>query len=320
MPNWIIYAVIAQFFFAIVALIDKYIITSKVVPRPIVYAFYVSLFSTSGILFFLVGFIDLPFGDLQLPQISNIALPSLPFIILSLVMGYSLVLGFFYLFKAFHDADASDVVPIFQSVIAVFSFILPFVFFDEVLSRNFILGFIFLVVGTILVSRFRVTKKIVVLAGLAGVLFAINIFAFDIMANSSIFEFTSRDNALFWSRLGIGLAALSLLLLPNCCGGTTKDDAKHTARRKGFFIIFGNRILNGIAGFLIVTAVALAGAGELSLINALGGLQFMFLLIFAIFFGDKTPYACGENCTPRERIQKFVSIAVILIGFILLFI
>lgn len=74
-------AVVGQLLFAVVALIDKYIVTSGAVPRPVVYSFYVNLLSSAGITFFL--FSSIPGA----PQFSNVSIPDLSFSLYSLLSG-----------------------------------------------------------------------------------------------------------------------------------------------------------------------------------------------------------------------------------------
>jgi uncharacterized membrane protein len=223
------------------------------------------------------------------------------------------------LFEAFKKSDASDVIPVFQSVVAVSSIFLTVLILNETISRNFILGFILLVFGMVILSRFRLSKKTLGLIVVSGILGAGHIFLFDILSDPTYYEFTNRDNAYFWTRIGNVIAALTLLLLPNCCGQTAKSDAKQTGNH-GFLLVIGNRVLAGIAGLTFITAIAVALPGEVPIVNALGGLQFLFLLAFSVIFGHKTPYVCGENCTPIQKLQKTAAIVILLAGFVLLFI
>jgi uncharacterized membrane protein len=82
--------------------------------------------------------------------------------------------------------------------------------------------------------------------------------------------------------------------------------------------VLGNKALAGLAGLLIFKAVEL---GDVSLVQALAGLQFVFLTLFAILVGHKEPLCCvGEHCEVRARIQKLISMSIIVTGFVLLFI
>jgi uncharacterized membrane protein len=78
-----------------------------------------------------------------------------------------------------------------------------------------------------------------------------------------------------------------------------------------------NKILAGIAGILLIKAIEV---GEVSLVQALGGLQFVFLFLIAIVLGPITPIDFGENVKRKDVYTKLIAISVIVIGFILLFI
>lgn len=308
---WISLSIIAQFINAFVAVIDRYIVASGKVGRPIVLTFYVSLLSALGIFAFGFSWIDLPFDNIQLPNIVNITWPNLMMVILSLLSAASFIFALYYLFSAFSLSEASDVVPVVSSISAVSSLLFSFYLLDTVLSGNFLWGFAFLVIGTFLIAHFRMHKKLIFFCVGSGFLFGLHYVLIKMLFNE-----TNFDNAFFWSRLIIAISALSLLLLPNCCGRNVASDTKR-AGKGGLFLVLFNKLLAGIAGILILKSVEL---GDVAIVQALSGLQFVFLLIFAISFGHKAPKCIGENCESRDRVQKVVSVSIIVTGFSLLFV
>lgn len=311
MTFWITLAVISQLFFAATALIDKYIVTSGKVSRPVVLAFYVGLMSSLTVLVFLFGWINLPFDGVAIPSYSNVSWPTFNIVVLSILAGFSFIGALISLFSAFKRADASDVVPVSASMSAASSLILGFVFLGTELTHNFVWGVIVLVLGMLLVSLFQFSKKVLLFSILAGTLFGTHFVLVKLVFNETVF-----DNGFLWTRLGIAFAALFLLLLP-ACHGDVKEHKGKTSRGGLFAWILGNKILAGIAGILSLKAIEL---GDVSVVQALGALQFAFLLIFALFWGGRVPYACGENCNTRQKWQKVISIFVIGLGFYILFI
>lgn len=308
---WISLVIVAQFISAIVAIIDKYIVSSGKIGRPIVVTFYVSLLSALGVFAFGFSWIDLPFENIKLPNIENITWPTWTIILLSFVAAASFIAALYNLFSAFLLSEASDVIPVVSSFSALSSLLFSFYLLNTVLSGNFLWGFLFLVVGTFLIARFRMHRKLIFLCVSSGLLFG-----FHYVVIKMLFNETNFDNAFFWSRLIIAISALSLLLLPNCCGRNVASDTKK-AGKAGLLLVLFNKLLAGIAGILILKSVEL---GDVSVVQALSGLQFVFLLIFAIFFGHKAPKCVGENCEYKDRIQKIVSVSIIVTGFSLLFI
>jgi len=308
---WISLSIAAQFLNAFVAIIDRYIVSSGKVGRPIVVTFYVSLLSALGIFAFGFSWIDLPFDNIQLPNIKNITWPTMSLVVLSLVAAISFIVALYTLFSSFLLSEPSDVVPVVSSVSALSSLLFSFYLLDTVLSGNFLWGFLFLVIGTFLIARFRMHKKLVLLCMTSGFLFGLHYVVIKMLFNE-----TNFDTAFFWSRIISAISALSLLLLPNCWGRNVASDTKN-AGKFGLSLVLFNKLLAGVAGILILKSIEL---GDVAVVQALSGLQFVFLLIFAIFFGHKAPKCIGENCETKDRIQKIVSVSIIVTGFSLLFI
>jgi len=311
MPIWISLVIVAQLLNAVVSLLDRYIVASGKIGRPIVLAFYVSLLSSLSVLVFLVGLLPISLGSFAIPTFANVLIPTAPVIIYSLIAAVTFIVALVALFQSFSLAQASDVVPVVSSVSAVVTLLLSFYFLDAVLTTNFLWGFLFLVLGTFLVARFRLSKKLAWLTFVSGTLFAAHFVVIKLL-----FLETTFDNAFFWSRIVITLVALLMLFLPNCCNQTVAAEAKR-AGPSGIWLLLLNKMLAGLAGILILKAVEL---GDVSLVQALTGLQFLFLTIFSIFLGHKAPVCVGENCETHDRVQKIVSISIIVTGFVLLFI
>jgi drug/metabolite transporter (DMT)-like permease len=310
MPVWILIVIIAQFLNAVVSIVDKHIIASKKVSKPVVYAFYVSILSTLSIFIFILGLLPFNFENLNFPKIQNVSWPNFTLIFFSLVAGYAFFLAILNSYKALQKSDASDVVPVIGSVNAILTFVISFIFLNEILSRNFLYGFILLVLGTIILSHFRFTLRTLLYSLSSGLFFAIYFTSMKFM-----FEEFTFDQTFFWTRIGMLIVATSLLLLPNIhkiiFQGTKKEKIE-----TGFWII-GNNILGGIAGIALLKATEL---GSVSVVQALNGLQFAFLILISILFGKITPLTFGENNKLSDIIQKVFSVSLIILGFYLLFI
>ncbi len=204
-------AVGAQFISAIVALIDKHIVSDeRSFPRPFVYAFYTCLISGAWILVYFISYIPLPLGELQIPSFANVVRPTLEIVALAFLSAYTFFIALVSMFSALRDHDASDVVPVIGAVSAVCSFGLGYYFLDARLSPNFMLGIALLATGTAFVSRFRFPAKTALVAFHGGLFFALHYIAIK-----GLFMETSFDNGFFWSRVAFVFFALSLLLIPN---------------------------------------------------------------------------------------------------------
>ncbi len=311
MPSWILLVITAQGINAVVSLIDRYIIVSGKIGRPVVLAMYVSLLSALSIFVFLLGLLPLQLGTFAIPTFANVVTPTVAVIGWSFASAVSFIVALIALFQSFKLAQASDVVPVVSSVSAVASLLLSFYFLDAKLTPNFLWGFLFLVVGTFLVAHFRLTKKLAGLTVASGTLFAVHYIVLKV-----IFLETSFDNAFFWSRIVIALTALAMMLFVRQQRRRKKQKPHHTTKA-GVALLLLNKGLAGLAGILVLKAIAL---GDVAIVHALAGLQFVFLTIFAIFLGHKAPVCVGENCEIKDRIQKIISMSIIVTGFVLLFI
>lgn len=313
MSAWILLVVVAQFINAIVALVDKYIVTARVVRRPVTYAFYVSILSALSIFVFFFSWVEIPIDGVTIPAIGNVEMPDIRTLLISLVAGVAFFGALVALFTALRDADTSDVIPVVGSFSAISTFVLSFYFLDASFSRNFLWGFALLVTGTFFISLFRFLKtQTVVTAILAGFFFAAHFVCLKVL-----FGHTSFDNAFFWSRLGIVIPAIIVFVIPWVqIHPKKKMMSAEVPRKRSIGIILGNKVLAGVASLMLLKSIEL---GDVTIVQALGGLQFVFLLTFALLSGRTLPQACGEKCSTYDVWQKMISVSIITIGFFVLF-
>jgi drug/metabolite transporter (DMT)-like permease len=85
--------------------------------------------------------------------------------------------------------------------------------------------------------------------------------------------------------------ALSLLTAPGFRRAIFHGGRHSSRGAKG--LVLGNKVLGGVAAALTAYAVSL---GSVSVVNALAGLQFVFLFIFAVLFARHMPLF-GESKT-----------------------
>ncbi len=309
--SWILLAVSAQFLSAIVALVDKHIVSDeKSFPKPFVYAFYTCLISGVWVVVYFLSLIPLPFNGMNLPSFSNVIRPSLEVVALSFLAAYTFFTALVAMFSALRDHDASDVIPVIGSVSALASFGLGYFFFDTKLSPNFMLGIAFLALGTALVSRFRFSFKTAMISMYAGIFFALHYISIK-----GLFMSTSFDNGFFWSRIGFMFLALTFLMIPNYWD-KVREQTKTTSK-EGKLLIVVNKVLAGISTILILKATDL---GDVAVVQALGGLQFVFILLFGIIVSHtKSHTKVAERYNKSAIFQKAVFVAVITIGFLVLF-
>ncbi len=292
--------VVAQFFNAVVVLIDKYLVSHPVLPRPTVYAFYVSMLSG-------VALILLPFGVISFPG----------FLVIwqSLFSGITFVVAIVFLYLALQRADASDVVPVLGATSAIATFILRFYFIDESLPTNFIWGFLFLVLGTAFISHYRFKWRGLSLIILSGVLLGVSTMLVKLVFVELESIPAGFANGFFWTRMANVVAGLGLLLWPPTFFAVTCSERKSAYKAK--WLIVANKALGGFAFLLILIAINL---GDVAIVNALGGMQFVFLLVFAFICSKRLPALFRDAESPENLRQKIIAVSIIVLGFFVLFI
>lgn len=310
MDLWLVLVIVGQLLMAVVALVDKYVVTSTSVAfRPLSYAFWISILSSGSIVVFLFSWIPVPIDGLAIPSLANIQAPSLLVFALSVTAGYAFFTALVSFFHALKQSDASDVVPVVGGLTAFFTLLLSYLFLDATLSGNFFIGFVLLVLGTLMVSQFRFTKHTILSVTHAGLMYGVHYIALK-----ALLEETNFDTAFFWSRAMIVFIALSMLLVPEYY----ENIINHTKRAKvrdGMFV-FGNKILAGIASIVLLKAIE---HGDVALVQALGGIQYLFLLLVSVCCGWFLTRDVGENLTVRDIVHKVVSIPLIALGFFFMF-
>lgn len=309
--SFIVITVIAQFLNSIVALVDKYLVTSKQVAKPLLYVFYTGILTIFAILIYALDpFVDL-FREFYLPSIFNIEAPTVAIISAALSSAFFQLFALLYLFKALVNADASDVVPVIGSLSAFFTLIFSFFVFGQLLKPSFFFGFVFLVIGTLFISHFRFTKETFYQTVVAGFTFGAYAVSLKIL-----FTLTSFDNGFFWFSLLTVILSFALLFSKDLRLNFTRH-RKSKNVKKADTLIVASKVLAGIAGLMLIKAIEI---GDVSIVQALGGLQFVFLFLIAIIIGPKTSRDLGENIERKDLYQKLISISIIFVGFVLLFI
>ncbi|MCA9357188.1 hypothetical protein KC872_03165, partial [Candidatus Kaiserbacteria bacterium] len=77
------------------------------------------------------------------------------------------------------------------------------------------------------------------------------------------------------------------------------------------------KIIAGLSAFMLLKATDL---GEVSVVQALDGLRFVFILLISIVFGQWLPESATDRDTrPDVFFRRLLYVVVILVGFVVLF-
>ena len=308
--SWILLATLGQFLNAIVAILDKYIVSDEnALPRPFVYAFYSCLLTGGWALIYLIGVVP-GLHDLGFPSYKEIIAPTLTVVALSFLAAYTFFMALVSMFDALKHADASNVMPIIGTVSALSAFGMSYLFLDASLPSNLIWGITILAAGTLLVAQTLPKIDVILHVAHSGLFFGLHA-----ITMKGLFIETSFDDGFFWSRLGFVLFALSLLLVPEYYKKITAQ-TKDTSKKTGI-IVLATKVLAGVAAFLLLKATDM---GEVSVVQALDGLKFVFILIISIVFAQWLPDSATDRDTrPETFFRKLLFVIVIMVGFIMLF-
>lgn len=312
---WLVVAAFAQFLNAIVAILDKYIVSDEhALPRPFVYAFYSCLVTGSWVVVYMIGAIP-GLEKSGFPQFSNVQPPSIQVVGMAFLAAYTFFIALVSMYDALKRQDATDVMPVIGAVAAVASFGMTYIFFGGVLHENYIWGIALLTVGTLLVSSGEFKSSTILQTVHSGIFFALHLITMQ-----ALFDETSFDNGFFWSRVSFVLFALSLLLVP-AYWEKIKQQTVHTTKRAGMLVL-ANKVMAGVAAFLLLKAVDMANNDSgAAVVQATDGIKFVFILLLGVIIGKFTPITAGENdYTPKVILRKLLYVAVISIGFVILFI
>lgn len=308
---WILYATAAQALSATVSIMDRFMVRTGKVANPFLYALYVSILSAFAITAFALG--DIPGLRGIFPSVTGVDwTPSLSLLSVTVAAGFTFFIGIYFVYDALRTMRASDVMPVVGAVSAVTALGLEAMM--GVRFGPFVLaGVALIVVGTLLISRMNFTTRLRYRIFAAGILFG-----FHAITLTMLFDVANFDTGFFWSRATLViLAASAYFFIYVPYHRVSKiERPKARAHAKGFAWVLGNKSLSGVSSILILRALE---TGSATVVQALGGLQFVFLLIFGITLGSRYQLA-GEQHSRHELHLKTIAILLVSIGFGCLFI
>lgn len=319
---WLLVAIISYFINAGVYVGDKFILSKKI-HSSVAYAFYVGIWSFLNIF--------LLFLDPWLPNWRQFGI--------DMLAGILFLATLIFWYKALHQSEATRVVPIVGALTPVFSFILGFVFLHEQLTERELLAFAILVIGGVLISvkqtkfyelqevanrikavtgnalggihaAYRPTQRLIVNSVIAAFFFA----AFYVLIKY-VYATQPFIGGFVWSRLGSFVGVHLMLLIPSWRREIQDKHIGHSTKPKNLAFFFAIRILASLAFILLNRAVSM---GNVALINALQGAQYIFLFIIVLFLSAKYPKVLKEELGGSVLFQKIIGALLVGIGLYML--
>lgn len=300
--NWLIIAIIAHFLFALVFIVDKFLL-SKTVLQPRAYAFYVGILGIFALLLIPFGFTLLPVGQIAA----------------SLIAGVLFVLAILFFYKLIQLGEISRITPIIGGAVPIFTLILTYSFLGERLTGYQLVAFFLLVFGGVIMLWPRKDKinspigKASLPKKLTLAIIAALFFAGSFVLTKFIFTEQPFINGFIWIRLGGFLGAWLLFFWPGSRQIIFKTNK--TIKIKSAGLLISNKILSALAFILLNYAIFL---GSVTLVNSLQGIQYAFLLIIALFLSKKFPQILKEQISQGVVAQKITAILFIILGLSIL--
>ncbi|OJI07203.1 hypothetical protein BK004_01585 [bacterium CG10_46_32] len=290
--NWITVVLAGHFLNALAFLMDKFLLSSKRIPSPFAYAFFIGAL---GIL----ALVLVPFG---------VSVPSTPEMVRALIAGATFVLALVFFFAGLKENEVSRVVPLTGGFVPAFTFVLAYFFLGERLGQTEILAFAVLVTGGVLITLERKGKGSA--RGYVYAVIAALVFAISFVITKQVYIEQSFISGFMWSRVGGFLMALSFLFIPSARYGVLHQP-KQKGGGKTTTLFFAGQVAGSLGFVLVNYAISLA---SVSLVNAMQGVQYAFLLIIVALLVKKFPTVLSERLTGAVLAQKIVAIIFISIG------
>jgi len=293
---WLPITIIAYLLNSIAIVIDKSLL-KKSIPEPIVYTFFVTMLG-------LLALVLIPFGFYY---------PGLAQVGVSFAAGICFTFALFLMFTALKKGEASRVAPFIGGLNPLLIFILAWFFLGENLTQMQLGAFFLILAGGFILAfdwrpRGGKISRALIYAAPSALLFAV-----AYVITKYVYNHQSFISGFIWIRLGTIIGLLILFFV-----GHYREAIKKSFHAKGekikVIFLFGQAM--GAASFILVNYAF--SLGSVALVNALQGLQYVFLFLAVVLLARKYPHLLEEKLTPQIVAQKIISIILVFAGLFLL--
>ncbi len=308
--SWLTIILITYFILSISNLVDK-IFLSNIVSESIVYALWVNILSVLLIMLLVIFWFFGPAVLVDLKVIGELTLMTPWFIFISIIVGIIFTLAIYFLYSALQSGEASRIIPLIGGTMPVL--ILLMTFWNEPLDTKKFLAFIFLVMGSVLISlapqqahTVRRSKKAILLGFGASLSFA----AFFVLTQY-LFRNHGFLNGIVWPRLGSAFSIILLLAFPEIRRKMKSGLQTLSFQVRGVWLASQGL---GALGFLGQQYTISIPGVSVALISALQGIQYVFILVLTTILSFAHPQLLKEYISAHVIIQKIFAVVCIGIG------
>lgn len=315
--SWLAVTIIGYFINAGVYVSDKFMLSKKF-HSSITYTFYVGIWSV----FNLTLLIFAPW------------FPGFRELVIDLLAGGLFLVTLIFWYKALHQSEATRVVPLVGALTPIFSFMLSYIFLGEIFNILQLLTFFILIVGGVLIcvkntkvyaierinerfkeiygnilgklhAEYNPTRRLLVNSVVSALFFA----AYYVLMKY-IYMNQPFIGSFVWSRMGSFLGVLIIFAIPYY----RQQIITHKSEAKSFpnLLFFIAVRLAAAASFIIINwAISL---GNVAMVNALQGVQYLFLIIIVLIISIKFPHVLKEEVGRGVMLQKIIGVLLVSIG------
>ena len=296
--SWIFFAIAGYFLYSVVVVTNKFLLRQRATTRPLVFTFWIGVLS-------IFTFVLAPFG---------LSWPGWGLFIYDILVGLVFFLALLAFYRALDINEASRIAPVIGGLIPVFVFPFAYLFLAERLAWLQILAFALLVSGGLLISlkiERGVLKeglkslKIVILAILLGAIYWI-------MAKYA-FDQQGFITGFVWTRLGLVIGALLILIYAPWRRMILSSFRQATGEVS--VLMGSSKLLAGFGSLFVHLALSCASA---SLVQALQGAEYVFLLALTVILSKKFPEVLKEKLSGGIILQKIIAVLLIVAGLAIL--
>ena len=289
MTLWIYIAIVAYTLNAIAFVIDKHLLSAPIL-RPISYAFWVSILSIAVI-------VVAPFGVYWV---------NFNYFLIAFISGASFFFALIFLYKAIKKTDVSVASTNVGVLGVIFTYVFSVLILGDSLSVQHITALGLMVAGILFLGK--AGKGIWLEALMSGIVFGLSTVLLKFTFNNSTFL-----NGFFWTRMGLVGMALFSLIVP-FVRRDVFSSLKGSPKASRFIFVL-NKIIASVGFALLYVAIKL---GNVSVVNALLGVQFALIFVLALIFRNKIP-GVVEDVKGMVLVKKIAGIILIGVGFLMFF-
>jgi len=292
---WVFFSILAAFIWAVVNMIDKYILT-RWVRNPIVPVLILGIVGLIASIFIYLfrGFSNLSYFN----------------IFLSFVAGILYILMCIFYFKAVKIEEISRVVPLFY-LTPLFVLVLAAIFLGEIFTPIKYAGIFLLIIGAILISSKNLTKVSLGKAFWFMMLSSL-VLSLHYIITKHLLNFADFWTVFSYTRIGTIFVLIPIFYFNfSDLVSTVKEHGK-----KVVAVISLNESLNLVGVLLITIAAAI---GYITLVNTLSNsIQPLFVLFSAVILSIFYPRILKEEIGKSTILQKLIAIALMFTGAVLI--